>query len=174
MTEEEYFRKNYPDSCYGDKPLSPHWDFFQDGVEFGERQSENKIAELKKACDETQELLDKQIEAAFKLDKENEGLRLKLEALEGQTPWKDIKDKSELIKENAELKDDNKVMADNYSKMEQKFYNNLTKVKELIKKIEKVFYNGEEALKRLPKIYDILVEAEQLLNEVENDSKSSL
>lgn len=47
MTEEEYFRKNYPDSCYGDKLLSPNWDFFQDGVEFGERESEKKIAELK-------------------------------------------------------------------------------------------------------------------------------
>lgn len=46
MTEEEYFRKNYPDSCYGDRPLSPYWDFFQDGVEFGERQSEKKIGEL--------------------------------------------------------------------------------------------------------------------------------
>lgn len=29
--------------------------------------------------------------------KENAELKLKLEALEGQTPWKDIKDKSELI-----------------------------------------------------------------------------
>jgi len=48
MTEEEYFRKTYPDSCYGDRPLSPHWDFFQDGVEFGERQSEKKIEELEK------------------------------------------------------------------------------------------------------------------------------
>ena len=48
MTEEEYFRKNYPNSCYGDKPLSPHWDFFQDGVEFGERQSEKRIEELEK------------------------------------------------------------------------------------------------------------------------------
>ena len=47
MTEEEFFIKNYPDSCYGDKPLSPHWDFFQCGVEFGERQSEKKIEELK-------------------------------------------------------------------------------------------------------------------------------
>lgn len=47
MTEEEYFRKNYPDSCYGDRLLSPYWDFFQDGVEFGERQSEKKIEELK-------------------------------------------------------------------------------------------------------------------------------
>jgi predicted RNase H-like nuclease (RuvC/YqgF family) len=48
MTEEEYFRKNYPDSCYGDTPLSPHFDFFQDGVEFGERQSKKRIAELEK------------------------------------------------------------------------------------------------------------------------------
>lgn len=46
MTEEEYFRKCHPDSCYGDKPLSPHWDFFQEGVEFGERQSEKRIEEL--------------------------------------------------------------------------------------------------------------------------------
>ena len=46
MTEEEYFRKNYPDLCYGDTPLSPYCDLFQDGVEFGERQSEKKIEEL--------------------------------------------------------------------------------------------------------------------------------
>ena len=46
MTEEEYFRKNYPDSCWGDRPLSPYWDYFQDGVEFGERQSEENITEL--------------------------------------------------------------------------------------------------------------------------------
>lgn len=31
------------------------------------------------------------------LEKENAELKLKLEALEEQTPWKDIKDKSELI-----------------------------------------------------------------------------
>ena len=31
------------------------------------------------------------------LEKKNTELRLKLDALEGQTPWKDIKDKSELI-----------------------------------------------------------------------------
>ncbi len=37
---------------------------------------ENKIAELKKACDETQELLDKQIEATYKLDKENAELKV--------------------------------------------------------------------------------------------------
>lgn len=40
---------------------------------------------------------------------------------------------TELEAENAELKDDNKVMADNYSKMEQKFYDNLTNAKEIIK-----------------------------------------
>lgn len=48
MTEEEYFRKHYPDSCYGERPLSPYWDFFQDGVEFGERQSEKKIEDFEK------------------------------------------------------------------------------------------------------------------------------
>jgi hypothetical protein len=46
MTEEEYFRKNNPDFCYGEKPLSPYWDLFQEGVEFGERQSEKKIEKL--------------------------------------------------------------------------------------------------------------------------------
>ena len=39
------------------------------------------------------------------LERENAELKLKLEALDGQTPWKDIKDKSEVIKENAELKE---------------------------------------------------------------------
>ena len=53
MTEEEYFRKTYPDSCYGGRPLSPYFDFFQDGVEFGERQSEKKIAELKETLAQT-------------------------------------------------------------------------------------------------------------------------
>ena len=37
--------------------------------------SENRITELEKACEETQELLDKQIEATYKLDKENAELR---------------------------------------------------------------------------------------------------
>ena len=38
-------------------------------------------AELTKACDETQELLDKQIEATYKLDKENEELKAKYESV---------------------------------------------------------------------------------------------
>ena len=47
MTEEEFFRKNYPDACWGDRPLSPYWDYFQSGVEFGERQSEKKIEKMR-------------------------------------------------------------------------------------------------------------------------------
>ena len=38
-----------------------------------------------------------QSESKRRLQKENAELRLKLEALDGQTPWKDIKDKSEVI-----------------------------------------------------------------------------
>ena len=54
MTEEEYFIKNFPDSCYYDKPLSPHWDYFQDGVEFGERESEKKIEDLEHKLEQTE------------------------------------------------------------------------------------------------------------------------
>lgn len=39
-------------------------------------------------------------------------------------------------------------------------------LKETIKKIEKIFYSGENAIKRLSKISDILAEAEQFLSEV--------
>ena len=41
----------------------------------------------------------------------------------------------------------------------------LTKAKEIIKKIEKIFYSSENALKRLSEISDILIEAEQLIKE---------
>ena len=72
MTEEEYFRKTYPDSCYGDRPLSPHFDFFQDGVEFGERKSEERIAELKEKC---QNRCDECWEEHIKLTKAKELLK---------------------------------------------------------------------------------------------------
>ena len=40
--------------------------------------NEEEISDLKKSCDETQELLDKQIEATYKLDKENTELKEEL------------------------------------------------------------------------------------------------
>ena len=57
MTEEEFFIKNYPDFCYGDKPLSPHWDLFQYGVEFCERESEEKITDLEETINKLREQL---------------------------------------------------------------------------------------------------------------------
>ncbi len=47
----------------------------------------------------------------------------------------------------------------------------LIKAKEIIKKIEKIFYSGENAVKRLSEISDILVEAEQFLKELDNDKE---
>ena len=41
----------------------------------------------------------------------------------------------------------------------------LSKSKEIIKKIEKVFYSGEDSLKRLSEISDILKEAENFIKE---------
>lgn len=67
------------------------------------------------------------------LEQENAELRAKyLQATDEGTSFAHLKS---LERENAELKDDNKVMADNYSKMEQKFYNNLSKATEIIKEL---------------------------------------
>lgn len=54
--------------------------------------------------------------------KENTELRLKVEGLEGQTPWKDIKDKSEVV-------------------------GKLTRAKELLTRfvMTSVYFNGKEA-----------------------------
>lgn len=74
--------------------------------------------------------LREELEQAFKggiaeLEAENERLTVSYETLK----LHDEEEIGMLKSENAELKDDNKVMADNYSKMEQKFYDNLTKAK---------------------------------------------
>jgi hypothetical protein len=42
-------------------------------------------------------------------------------------------------------------------------FSNLTKAKEIIKKIEKIVYSGENEIKRLSKIVDILAETEQFI-----------
>ena len=66
-----------------------------------------------------------------------------------------------ICKENAELKDDNKVMADNYSKMEQKFYDNLTKAKELLRQwLQTSKASGCDNI-------NIVTDTEQFLSEVE-------
>ena len=106
MTEEEYFRKNYPNSCYGDKPLSPHWDFFQDGVEFGERQSEKRIAELEVTNKNISNECHKLVDSLEK--KQNEVAELKKQLRDKKCNDKDCPVFIKLIqanKENAELKE---------------------------------------------------------------------
>ena len=89
MTEEEYFRKTYPNSCYGDRPLSPYWDFFQDGVEFGERQSEKKIEELEETINKLREQL------ALRYSLEDKIKELKKENTEWEKFVKDIQNRNE-------------------------------------------------------------------------------
>ena len=103
MTEEEYFRKNYPDSCYGDKPLSPYWDFFQDGVEFGERQSEKRIEDLKDALEKLKSVAEFQQSSNMRrhfeikeLEKENRLLGERCKQL--------LKDKGDLTDQIADIK----------------------------------------------------------------------
>ena len=77
---------------------------------------------------------------------------------------------AELEKENAELKEKVNIL-DNCDRLgdmiTEAYKDQLTKAKEIIKKIEKIFYSGENAIKRLSEISDILAEAEQFLKGVE-------
>ena len=71
------------------------------------KEKERRITELEKACEETQKLLDKQIEATYRLDKENTELRAK-ESFVGDQNRKlcEQQQKIEVLEaENAELKE---------------------------------------------------------------------
>lgn len=160
MTEEEYFRKNYPDSCYGDKPLSPYWDFFEDGVEFGERQSEKKIEELKSELTKKADTNHSLIEQMADLESKNAELKEKLEKetnhriqnFNKAIEWKEKH--RELKKENAELKEQqftlrnerNTFLAQNeqYEKDLIDFNEQLTKAKEIIKEVQGYIENIDD------------------------------
>lgn len=58
---------------------------------------EKRIAELTEQNTSLLTSVENLNKSVQELEKENAELKLKLEALEGQTPWKDIKDKSEVI-----------------------------------------------------------------------------
>ena len=92
--------------------------------------------------------------------KENAELKIKLEALEGQTPWKDIKDKSELIKENTELKNSNQELLESCEGATM-IYKDLQKAKEIIKKYLSIGVDGKITQNYL----DVTKEAEQFLKE---------
>ena len=66
---------------------------------------EKENAELKKACDETQELLDKQIEATYKLDKENAELESTFRVCEknADTYYDKLQKAKKLLKQWVEL-----------------------------------------------------------------------
>ena len=80
MTEEELAREAYE---WTEKNISVGISMYNPSIEMycgkayieGAEPRERRIEELEKACEETQELLDKQIEATYKLDKENAELK---------------------------------------------------------------------------------------------------
>ena len=151
MTEEEFFRKNYPDSCYGDKPLSPYYDFFQDGVEFGERQSEKKIEELEKEiaelkCECRRCVYTDSPCVLSDYGKDRNGIC---------DHFKDVFDK------NAELKTNFKIAKDN----EYEYQSLLIKAKEYIKLLLMNCVGVYESTGKT--IAEIQAEAEQFISEVE-------
>lgn len=48
MSEEERFVKSYPQFCCNGKPLSPFWDLWQDGAEFGYNKAREEAKEILK------------------------------------------------------------------------------------------------------------------------------
>ena len=80
MTKEELEKEaedNKPP--YAFCALDTNCELWKDGYKKGAEPREKRIKELEKACEETQELLDKQIEATYKLDKENAVLERRIE-----------------------------------------------------------------------------------------------
>ena len=152
MTEEEYFIKYFPDFCYGDKPLSPHWDLFQYGVEFGERESEEKIKELEQ---ENTELKTKKIPQ----------LERRIASIRGShsVDTKKLNARTEQVerlkKENAELK--SKKGCESCTKFDEV---QLTNAKEIIREfVEWATWQGSNC----PNFKSIQDKAEQFLKENE-------
>ena len=125
---------------------------------------------------------------AVGLEKENAELKTRNKAQEESLEFyflnneKNEKCIADLEKENAELKkqqfslrnERNTFLAQNeqYEKDLIDFNENLTEAKKIIKKIENIFYSGENALKRLSQISDTLKEAEEFLKEEQRDIES--
>ena len=109
MTDEEYFRKNNPDFCYGERPLSPYWDLFQDGVEFGERQSEQKIEELENKKAGLEERCEISQDEVSRLIQEN----TELKKINSETLTQLNLDNGELIIENEKLRKENEELRNN-------------------------------------------------------------
>ena len=146
MTKEE-LEKEAEDVVYGmgydTYESDGHSDFaVQDIlVKFAEPR-EKRIAELEEKLEQTEkDFADYQFNypTIKELEKENAELKLKLEALEGQTPWKDIKDKSEII-------------------------GKLTKAKEIISEWEDSFCCGADYLYLGSKGEELRIKSQKFLN----------
>ncbi len=148
MTKEELFKKNFPQYCTEKgKCLSPFYDMFEAGVELA-------TAELNKGIIQS-------------LTKENAELKERhaeiLEAFASASSGDDF----EMAESAREIMEILNIPCYRHGKVVSK----LTKAKELLKKIEKIVYSGENEIKRLSQIVDILAEAEQFLKEIkENES----
>ena len=102
--------------------------------------NEEEISDLEKACDETQELLDKQIEATYKL-----------------------------YKENAELKEDNsewEKASDKWKSVYELTNNQLTNAKEIISEFMKYEINEYDGSLEIH-FEELKKQAEQFISEVE-------
>lgn len=109
--------------------------------------------ELEKRCEETQELLDKQIEATYKLDKENAELKERVKMLEQGYVWHDYDAGEDCYEDSHEGK---------WVKRDEVYQ--LTKAKELIKEFVQHYKNKTIYVENMQ---DLLEQTEQFIKEIE-------
>ena len=156
MTEEGYFKKYYPDYCYGNRLLSPYWDLFQDGVEFGERQSETKIAELEQENNKLLDVINNQDVKIADLEKENEELRnngFTVSAMTEQQLKVALEKGEQLEKENAELKRNKKTVVHLADCLEEKMKE---RIEELETRCNELFLQNNEFAEQFEKSKEII------------------
>ena len=123
---------------------------FKNGYLASAESREKRVEELEKACEETQELLDKQIEATYKLDKENAELKdYRLTTL-------------------AKQQTDMSKYALNLEHKLSWYDDQLTKAKELLEKLLITSCNSDvlNLLSNCSEVLRVRAEAEQFLSEV--------
>ena len=119
-----------------------------------------KVEEIRTDNTET---LKNALERIKELEKENAELKKNYD--ESLVACGVLKEKIELLSKPSLLESMQDVLITSQKEAYEKQKEQLTQAKELLKKIEKIVYNGENEIKRLSKIVDILAEAEQFLKE---------
>ena len=172
MTKEELEKEaeDYAEQCYGWTNNDLALDVAKATYITSAEPREKRVEELEKACEETQELLDKQIEATYKLDKENAELKEKLKTAYRKGMRHMAKALKDYDRTDGAWTDYFEHTVDKVLQIEQVHFEEygtlaeqLTKAKELLKESMNYLDTYHNAVK----VYNFIAEAEQFIRDSE-------